>query len=104
MSVKLKLRKGDKVKVTAGDNKGKEGVISIINVTKLTAIVEGVNKVKRSTKPNAKHPQGGIIEKESPIHISNLALLVKGGVTRVGSKQEGDKIVRFAKKTGEAIK
>ena len=104
MSTKFKIKKGDTVKVIAGDNKGATGVISQIITDKSRAIVEGVNKIKRHTKPNAKSPQGGIIEKEAPIHVSNLMLLSKGTATRVGRKVENGKIVRFAKKTGEVIK
>jgi large subunit ribosomal protein L24 len=104
MSVKLHIKKGDTVKVIAGDNKGAVGTVSFINVEKKTAIVEGVNKVKRHTKPSAKYPQGGIIEKEAPIHISNLMLVVKGQPTRIGRRVEDGKIVRYAKKTKEVIK
>lgn len=104
MSTKFKIKKGDTVKVIAGDNKGATGVISQIITDKSRAIVEGVNKIKRHTKPNAKSPQGGIIEKEAPIHVSNLMLVNKGTATRVGRKVEAGKIVRFAKKTGEVIK
>jgi len=104
MATKLNIRKGDTVKVISGDNKGSQGVVSTVNKEKNTAIVEGVNKVKRHTKPNAKNPQGGIIEKEAPIHISNLVYLHKGTPTRVGRKVEGSKIVRFAKKSWEVIK
>jgi large subunit ribosomal protein L24 len=104
MSVKLHIKKGDTVKVIAGDHKGTTGVVSSINVTKSNAIIEGVNKVKRHTKPSAQNPQGGIVEKEAPIHISNLMLVVKGQATRIGRKVENDKIVRYAKKTKEVIK
>jgi large subunit ribosomal protein L24 len=68
------------------------------------AIVEGINMVKRHTKPSAQNPQGGIVEKEAAIHISNLSLLTsKGETTRVGYRMEGDKKVRFSKKSNEVI-
>lgn len=104
MSVKLHIKKGDTVKIITGDHKGTTGVISVVNIAKSTAIVEGVNKVKRHAKPSAQNPQGGIVEKEAPIHISNLMVVVKGQATRVGRKLENGKIVRYAKKSKEVIK
>jgi len=104
MSVKLHVKKGDTVKVIAGNHKGLTGIISTIDVDKNKAIVEGINKVKRHTKPTASSPQGGIVEKEAPIHLSNLMLMVKGQATRVGRKVENGNIVRYAKKTKEVIK
>ena len=101
---KFKIKSGDTVQVITGDNKGSEGKVVKIFVDKNKAIVEGVNLVKKHTKPSAKNPQGGIIEKEAPIHISNLSLLTKKGeTTRVGYKMEGDKKVRFSKKSNEVI-
>ncbi|WP_053991430.1 50S ribosomal protein L24 [Mangrovimonas sp. TPBH4] len=101
---KLKIKSGDTVKVIAGDNKGSEGKVLKVFVDKNKAIVEGVNIVKKHTKPSAQNPQGGIVEKEAPIHISNLSLMnSKGETTRVGYKMEGDKKVRFAKKSNEVI-
>ncbi|OMP30275.1 MULTISPECIES: 50S ribosomal protein L24 [Mangrovimonas] len=101
---KLKIKSGDTVKVIAGDNKGSEGKVLKVFVDKNKAIVEGVNIVKKHTKPSAQNPQGGIVEKEAPIHISNLSLVnSKGETTRVGYKMEGDKKVRFAKKSNEVI-
>lgn len=95
---KLKIKSGDTVKVIAGDHKGTEGKVLKVFVDKNKAIVEGVNMVKKHTKPSAQNPQGGIVEKEAPMHISNLSLLTsKGETTRVGFKMEGDKKVRFSK-------
>ncbi|MBX7182661.1 MAG: 50S ribosomal protein L24 [Bacteroidia bacterium] len=103
---KLKLKKGDIVKVTTGNAKNSQGKILEINTEKLTAIVEGVNMVSKHTKPNAKHPQGGIVKQEAPVHVSNLKLVdpKTGEVTRVGRKEVDGKIVRYAKKSGEVIK
>ena len=107
MSVKLHIKKGDTVCVIAGDNKGQQGKVLKVEVAKNRAIVEGVNLVKKATKPNAKNPQGGIVEQEAPIHISNLQLLdpKSGKATRVGRKVNAEgKLVRYAKKSGEEIK
>ena len=107
MSVKLHIKKGDTVCVIAGDNKGQQGKVLKVEVSKQRAIVEGVNLVKKATKPNAKNPQGGIVEQEAPIHISNLQLLdpQSGKPTRVGRRVNAEgKLVRFAKKSGEEIK
>src|SRR5690554_1788807 len=107
---KIKLRKGDLVKVISGNSKSTEGKIIEILTDKNRAIVEGANMVKKHTKPSAANPNGGIIEKEAGIHISNLALIdpKTGKPTRVGRKVvEVDgkkKIVRIAKKSGEEIK
>ena len=101
---KLKIKTGDTVKVIAGDHKGAEGKVQKVLIDKNKAIVEGVNLVKKHTKPSAKNPQGGIVEKEAAIHISNLSLLTKKGeTTRVGHKVEGGKKVRFSKKSNEVI-
>lgn len=101
---KFKIKTGDKVQVITGDYKGTEGKVLEVLTDKNKAIVEGVNIVKRHTKPSTKNPQGGIVEKEAPIHISNLSLLTKKGeTTRVGYKMEGDKKVRFSKKSNEVI-
>ncbi|MBQ7856144.1 MAG: 50S ribosomal protein L24 [Alistipes sp.] len=107
MSVKLHIKKGDTVCVIAGDNKGQQGKVLKVEVAKQRAIVEGVNLVKKATKPNAKNPQGGIVEQEAAIHISNLQVLdpKSGKATRVGRKANAEgKLVRFAKKSGEEIK
>lgn len=101
---KFKIKTGDTVQVIAGDHKGIEGKVLKIVVDKNKAIVEGVNMVKKHTKPSTKSPQGGIVEKEAPIHISNLSLLTKKGeTTRVGYRMDGDKKVRFSKKSNEVI-
>ncbi|TPV34166.1 50S ribosomal protein L24 [Paucihalobacter ruber] len=101
---KFKIKTGDTVKVIAGDHKGSEGKVLKVLLDKNKAIVEGVNVIKKHTKPSAQNPQGGIVEKEAPIHVSNLSLLTKKGeTTRVGFKMEGDKKVRFAKKSNEVI-
>ncbi len=101
---KLKIKSGDTVQVIAGDHKGTEGKVLKVFVDKNKAIIEGVNMVKKHTKPSAQSPQGGIVEKEAPMHLSNLSLLTsKGEATRVGFKMEGDKKVRFSKKSNEVI-
>lgn len=101
---KLKIKSGDTVKVIAGDHKGSEGKVMKVLIDKNKAIVEGVNMVKKHMKPSAQSPQGGIVEKEAAIHISNLSLLTaKGEETRVGYRMEGDKKVRFSKKSNEVI-
>lgn len=107
MSVKLHIKKGDTVQVMAGDNKGKQGKILKVEVEKQRAIVEGVNICKKASKPNAQTPQGGIVEKEAPIHVSNLMVLdpKSGKPTKVGRKADAKgKLVRYAKKSGEEIK
>ncbi|MBL18340.1 MAG: 50S ribosomal protein L24 [Flavobacteriaceae bacterium] len=102
--IKIKFKNGDKVRVIAGDHKGTEGEIVELIREKNKAIVLGVNVVKRHTKPNAQNPQGGIIEKEAPIAISNLSLLTaEGETTRIGYRMEDGKKVRVSRKTNEAI-
>ena len=104
---KLHVKKGDTVIVLAGDDRGKQGRVLSVQLEKQRAIVEGVNIVSKSTKPSAKHPQGGIIKIEAPIHVSNLALVdpKTGKPTRVGYRIDGDgKKVRIAKKSGEETK
>ncbi|WP_167613217.1 50S ribosomal protein L24 [Maribellus sediminis] len=107
MQKKLHIKKGDTVVVIAGNNKGAKGrVLEVIRKTD-RAIVEGVNMIKKHTKPNAEAPQGGIVEKEAPVHISNLMLVdpKTGAATRVGRKLNDDgKLVRISKKSGEEIK
>lgn len=101
---KLKIKSGDTVRVIAGDHKGSEGKVLQVLRDKNKAIVEGVNMVKKHMKPSAQNPQGGIVEKEASIQISNLSLLTANGeTTRVGYRMEGDKKVRFAKKSNEVI-
>ena len=103
---KLHIKKGDTVSVLAGDDKGKTGRVLSIKAKENRAIVEGINMVSKHTKPNAKQPQGGILKQEAAIHISNLNLIdpKSNTPTRVGYRMEGDKKVRFAKKSGEEIK
>jgi len=103
---KIHIKKGDTVYVNAGNDKGKTGKVLSVIPSKDRAIVEGVNMVKKHTKPNSKQPQGGIVEKEAGIHISNLNLIdpQSGKPTRVGYKTVDGKKVRFAKKSGEEIK
>lgn len=106
---KIKIKKGDLVTVISGNAKGTQGKVLEVLVAENRAIVEGVNIVKKHAKPSAANPNGGIIEKEAPIHISNLAYVdPKGGkATRVGRKvveiDGKTKIVRVAKKSGEVI-
>jgi large subunit ribosomal protein L24 len=103
--VKLKIKKGDHVRVIAGDDKGAEGRVLMVLPKENRVIVEGVNVIIKHSKPSAAHPQGGRIEQEAPIHISNVMLLVNNTPTRVGRKRdENGKLVRYAKKTGEVIK
>ena len=107
MNKKLHIKKGDMVYVNAGNDKGKTGKVLEIITKKDRDIVEGVNMVSKHTKPNAKHPQGGIIKQEAGIHISNLQVVdpAKGGPTRIGRRMgENGKLVRSAKKSGEEIK
>ncbi len=105
MKPKINIKKGDTVKVIAGNEKGAEGKVLFVYPEKRRALVEGINMVSKHTKPNAANPQGGIVKKEASIHISNLMVLdAKGNPTRVGRKLEGDKLVRYSKKTGEEIK
>ena len=101
---KLKIKTGDTVSVITGDHKGTEGKVIKVLLDKNKAIVEGVNMVKKHMKPSAQSPQGGIVEKEASIQISNLSLLTsKGETTRVGYKMEDGKKVRFSKKSNEVI-
>lgn len=103
--IKLKIKSGDTVKVIAGDHKGAEGKVLRVYREKNKAVVEGVNMVSKHTKPSAKNPQGGIVKKEAPIHISNIALVdaKTKSATKVGFKMEGDKKVRFSKKSNQVL-
>lgn len=103
--MKIKIKSGDTVRVIAGDHKGSEGKVVRILRDKNKAIVEGVNTVSKHEKPSAKNPQGGIIEKEAPIHISNLSLIdpKSGEATRVGYEMRDGKKVRIAKKSNEVV-
>jgi large subunit ribosomal protein L24 len=107
MKKKLHIKKGDSVIVITGEAKGQRGRVLEVLVKERRAIVEGVNIVSKHTKPNAQTPQGGIIKKESPIHISNLLLVdpSTGEYTRIGRRlNEKNKLVRYSKKSGEEIK
>ncbi|TMU57566.1 50S ribosomal protein L24 [Flagellimonas algicola] len=103
--MKLKIKTGDTVRVITGDHKGTEGKVLQVDREKNKAIVEGVNTVSKHEKPSAKNPQGGIVKKEAPIHISNLSLIdpKSGETTRVGYEERDGKKVRFAKKSNEVI-
>ena len=103
---KLHIKKGDTVYVNAANYKGQTGKVLSVLVEKQRAVVEGVNMVSKSTKPSAKHPQGGIIKQEAPIHISNLNVVdpKTGKPTRIGRRLGANgKLVRYAKKSGEEI-
>ncbi len=107
MQKKLHIKKGDTVVVITGVNKGQKGRVLEVIRKNHRAIVEGVNMIKKHTKPNAETPQGGIVEKEAPVHISNLMLVdpKTGEPTRIGRKLNDDgKLVRVSKKSGEEIK
>ena len=99
----FKIKKGDTVKVIAGKDKDKEGKVISVDAKNGKVIVEGVNVVKKHTKPSAANQNGGIVSKEAPIDASNVMYVHKGKATRVGFKIENDKKVRFAKATGEVI-
>ena len=107
MRKKLHIKKGDTVIVISGEHKGQKGRVLEIISKKQRAIVEGVNLISKHTKPNAESPQGGIIKKEAPIHISNLLNVdpTSGKKTRIGRKlDDKNNLVRYAKKSGEEIK
>lgn len=107
MQKKLHIKKGDTVMVITGESKGQKGRVLEVNREKERALVEGVNLISKHTKPNAKSPQGGIIKKEAPIHISNLMLVdpTSGKATRIGRRlNDKNKLVRYSKKSGEEIK
>jgi large subunit ribosomal protein L24 len=105
MMTKLKIKSGDVVRVIAGDHKGTEGKVLRVDREKNKAIVEGANMVSKHTKPSAKNPQGGIVKKEAPIHISNLSLIDPKSkeATKIGTRVEGDKKVRFSKKSNQVL-
>ncbi len=107
MQKKLHIKKGDSVTIITGESKGQKGRILEVDREKSRAIVEGVNLVSKHTKPNASSPQGGIIKKEAPVHISNLMLAdpTSGKPTRIGKRlNDKGKLVRYSKKSGEEIK
>ena len=101
---KIKIKRDDNVLVIAGEHKGSTGrVIKVIN-DQNKVIVEGVNVIKKHSKPSAQNPQGGIVEKEAPIHVSNISLTTPDGqATRVGYRLEDGNKVRFAKKNNEVV-
>ena len=98
-----KIKKGDTVKVIAGKDKDKEGKVIAVDTKNHRVLVEVVNMVTKHTKPSAANQQGGIVETEAYIAVSNVMYLHKGQPTRIGFKMDGDKKVRFAKKTGDVI-
>jgi len=107
MGKKLHIKKGDMVYVNAGDNKGQQGRVLEVIMKKDRAIVEGINMVSKHSKPNKAAPQGGIIKREAPVHISNLNLIdpASGKPTRIGRKlNDKNQLVRYSKKSGEEIK
>lgn len=108
MSKKLHIKKGDLVKVLAGNAKGSEGKVLTVDLKNNRAVVEGLNKISKHTKPNAKNTNGGIVQQEAAIHVSNLMLIepASGNPTRVGRKvdEKTSKLVRVSKKSGEVIK
>jgi large subunit ribosomal protein L24 len=107
MQKKLHIKKGDTVFVNSGESKGQQGRVLEVIRKKDRAIVEGINLVSKSTKPNAKSPQGGILKKEASVHISNLMVVdpSTGKPTRIGRKANGEgRLVRYSKKSGEEIK
>ena len=107
MQKKLHIKKGDTVYVNAGEYKGQQGKVLEVYVKAQKALVEGVNMVSKHTKPNADNPQGGIVKKEAPIHISNLLVVdpSSGKPARIGRRlNDKNKLVRYSKKSGEEIK
>ena len=99
----MKIKKGDTVKVITGKDKDKEGKVLAVNTAKHTVLVEGVNMITKHEKPSMANQQGGIVNKEAPIDISNVMYVHNGKTTRIGFKMAGDKKVRVAKSTGEVI-
>jgi large subunit ribosomal protein L24 len=107
MQTKLHIKKSDTVKVIAGNSRGMQGKVLVVNIKENTAIVEGINMVSKHTKPNAKNSQGGIVKQEAPVHISNLMVVdAKGNATRIGRQIDSkkEKLVRYSIKSGEVIK
>ncbi|MDE6748801.1 MAG: 50S ribosomal protein L24 [Lachnospiraceae bacterium] len=99
----LKIKKGDTVKVIAGKDKDKEGKVVSIDRKNGRVLVEGINKITKHEKPSAANQNGGIVQKEAPIDISNVMYVHKGKPTRIGFKIENGKKVRFAKSTGDIV-
>lgn len=106
MYKRLKIKKGDRVKVTTGEHSGKEGVVLAVDRDKDRVLIEGVNLVTRHVKPSATNPQGGVTEKEAGLHISNVMVIDnQGNATRVGRRRgDNGKLVRYSKKSNEEIK
>jgi large subunit ribosomal protein L24 len=107
MQKKLHIKKGDTVFVNTGEYRGQKGRVLEVDRKSERAIIEGINLISKHTKPNAQYPEGGIIKKEAPVHISNLMLLdpSSGNPTRIGRKKDNKgKLVRYSKKSGEEIK
>jgi large subunit ribosomal protein L24 len=108
MSTKLHIKKGDTVKVLAGDSRGSEGKVLSVDKAKNRALIEGVNMVSKHTKPTAQNSEGGIVKQEAPVHLSNLMLIepATGKATRIGRKldEKTNKLTRYSKKTGDLIK
>ncbi|MBK79190.1 MAG: 50S ribosomal protein L24 [Flavobacteriaceae bacterium] len=104
MLKKIKIKKGDLVKVISGEHKGSDGSVIKIMKGSNKIIIEGINIVKKHKKPDSNNPQGGIVENEAPIDISNVSLVTSDGKpTRVGFRFEDGIKVRFSKKTDELI-
>ncbi len=103
---KLKLKKGDTVKVISGESRGQEGKIVSIDTKKMRVIIEGVNMISKHTKPSAKNADGGIVKQEGSIHISNMMFVEGGETVRIGRQvnEKTNKIERISKKTKAAIK
>lgn len=103
---KIKLKKGDTVKVISGEARGQQGKIISVDLNKMRAIVEGVNMISKSEKPNAKNTNGGITKKEGSIHISNLMFVEGGKTVRLGRKlnEKTQKLERVSSKTKEVVK
>ena len=99
----MKIKKGDTVKVIAGQDKDKEGKVLSVDKKNGKVVVEGVNMVTKHAKPSAANQNGGIIQKEAALDVSNVMYVYKGKPTRIGFKVENDKKVRFAKSTGDVI-
>ncbi|MGN1164137.1 MAG: 50S ribosomal protein L24 [Candidatus Ornithospirochaeta sp.] len=99
----MRLKKDDTVKIIAGKDKGRTGKIIKVDPVKERVIVQGANMVKKTQKKQNPQDKGGIVEVEAPIHVSNVALVSKGSVSKVGYKMENGKKVRYAKKTGEVL-
>lgn len=99
----MRLKKDDTVKIIAGKDKGRTGKIVKVDPVKERVIVQGANMVKKTMKKQNAQDKGGIVEVEAPIHVSNVALVSKGSVSKIGYKMENGKKVRYAKKTGEVL-